>query len=363
MPEPLVVDLAGRSYPIHFLDGGAADLGVLRARAGLAAPEPPGGPVVVADENFHRAHPGLLSDWGERLCLIPSGEASKSLAAYERVLDFLAARRVRRDGCVIVAGGGVVGDLGGFAAATWLRGIDFVQVPTTLLAMVDSSVGGKTGINLRAGKNLVGAFHQPRSVIIAPAWLHSLPGREFAAGMGEVIKYGLLGDAALFDRLEAAPLRAGSADLADVIRTCCALKAGIVAADERETAAEGGRALLNLGHTFAHAIEAVAGYGAYLHGEAVAIGLHAAALLSERLGCLAASDVTRVVAVLEAHALPARLLQPLPVPDLMAAMAQDKKNRADGIRFVVLRRLGEAATQSRIPPPLAGEVWRSVGAR
>src|SRR6185436_13759309 len=204
-------------------------------------------------------------------------------------------------------GGGVVGDLAGFAAASYLRGVDYYQVPTSLLAMVDSSVGGKTGINLAAGKNLVGAFHQPRGVFVATDLLATLPTREFAAGCAEIIKVGLLGDAELFARLERAPLTLVSGDLADVIRRCCALKARVVEADEFETAKDGGRALLNLGHTFGHAIEQVTGYGAYLHGEAVAIGLCAAVRLSQKLGYITAIDVGRVESTVAAHALPTRL--------------------------------------------------------
>jgi len=246
--------------------------------------------------------------------------------------------------------------------ASYLRGIECIQMPTTLLAMVDSSVGGKTGINLSAGKNLVGAFHHPRMVFIATEFLQTLPPREFAAGMAEVIKYGLLGDAALFARLEKSTLDPKSADLPAVIRRCCEMKAAIVRADERETAAEGGRALLNLGHTFGHAIEQVTGFTSYLHGEAVAVGLAAAARLSQRLGCLSASDVQRVDRTVSAHALPVRLREPLPLAALMASMQHDKKVRAGRLRFVVLKRLGEAATQSDIDPALVEAVWRELGA-
>jgi 3-dehydroquinate synthetase len=244
----------------------------------------------------------------------------------------------------------------------YLRGIDFVQVPTTLLSMVDSSVGGKTGLNLAAGKNLVGAFHQPKVVFVATEMLATLPVREFAAGMAEVIKTGLLGDAELFARLERSPLTVDSPDLAGVVRRCCELKARIVEADERELAQEGGRALLNLGHTFGHAIEQVTGYGGYLHGEAVAVGLCAAARLSVKLGMIGAGDATRVEAVVAAHGLPTRLREPLLLADLVDAMARDKKVRAGGLRFVVLNRLGEAATQSGIAPALVAESFREVGA-
>jgi 3-dehydroquinate synthase len=294
--------------------------------------------------------------------VLPPGEETKSLESLGRVLDFLAEQRLDRTGVLFAVGGGVIGDLGGFAAAAWLRGIDFVQVPTTLLAMVDSSVGGKTGINIAAGKNLVGAFHQPRGIFVSTNLLATLPPREFAAGIAEVIKYGLLGDAALFAQLEKVPLTVASAELVAVIRRCCALKARIVEADERETAKDGGRALLNLGHTFAHAVENVAGYGAYLHGEAVAIGLCAAARLSRELGHLSAEDVGRVEAVLAAHALPTRLREPLPVVALMAAAARDKKVRAGLPRFVVMRNPGEAATQDGIAPAVAEACFRGVGA-
>jgi 3-dehydroquinate synthase len=280
-----------------------------------------------------------------------------------RVLEFLAAQSLDRTGVLWVVGGGVMGDLGGFAAASYLRGIEFFQVPTTLLAMVDSSVGGKTGINLAAGKNLAGAFHQPRGVFIDTDFLVTLPPREFAAGAAEIIKYGLLGDAALFAQLERTPLTVQSPPLAGVIRRCCELKAKIVEADERELAADGGRALLNLGHTFGHAIERVAGYGTYLHGEAVAIGLAAAARLSQKLGPLAAADVVRIEAAVAAHALPVRLRAPLALPALLDAMARDKKVRAGLPRFVVLRKIGEAATRSEgITPELVTACFREVGA-
>jgi len=235
-------------------------------------------------------------------------------------------------------------------------------VPTTLLAMVDSSVGGKTGINLAAGKNLAGAFHQPRGVFIATGVLKTLPPREFAAGTAEIVKYGLLGDADLFAALERVPAAAGSPGLPGVIRRCCAIKARIVEGDERELAATGGRALLNLGHTFGHAIEQGAGYGAYLHGEAVAIGLAAAARLSAKLGRIGASDVGRIEAVLAAHGLPVRLREPLPMAGLLAAMTRDKKVRAGTLRFVILRAIGDAAVEADVDPAAAEACLREVGA-
>jgi 3-dehydroquinate synthase len=360
MIQGLTVELGARSYPIHFVSRAADALksavaemsqsgraGVLLTDAGVAA----------AQAEFLEAAFGVLP----RL-VVDAGERSKSLDVFGRVQDFLAAHRVTRQGVLWVVGGGVPGDLGGFAAASYLRGIAYVQVPTTLLAMVDSSVGGKTGINLSAGKNLVGAFHHPRAVYIAAELLRTLPPREFAAGAAEIVKYGLLGDAALFARLERAPLGPESADLPDVIRRCCEIKADIVRADELEMAAEGGRALLNLGHTFGHAIEQATGYAAYLHGEAVAVGLAAAARLSRRLGLLAEGDVARVDRAVLAHGLPARLRAPLAVADLQAAAGRDKKNRADGLRYIVLDSLGAAATRLGIPAVDVEAVWREIGA-
>jgi 3-dehydroquinate synthetase len=256
----------------------------------------------------------------------------------------------------------VVGDLAGFAAASYLRGIHYYQVPTTLLAMVDSSVGGKTGVNLKAGKNLVGAFHQPRGVFISTGFLATLPGREFAAGMAEVIKTALLEEGPLFAELERGTLTAGDPRLPQVVRHCCAIKARVVEADERELARDYGRALLNLGHTYAHAIEQVTGYGPYLHGEAVAIGLCAAARLSKALGKLSGSDVARVESTVAAHGLPTRLYSPLPVGDLMAAMARDKKMRAGVPRFVILNALGQAVVRADVPSDAVKSVWREIGA-
>ena len=360
MAENLTVNLGDRTYRIHFGFDLGADVRELVDELGRAGRKA----LVLTDRNVAVAQrDGLRAMFGDAPILaVDAGESAKSIASFERVLDFLAESKIDRSGALFAVGGGVVGDLGGYAAASYLRGVDYYQVPTTLLAMVDSSVGGKTGINIRAGKNLVGAFHQPRGVFVATGLLRTLPVREFAAGMAEVIKYGLLGDVELFQALEAQTLTVASADLADVIRRCCALKARIVEADERETAREGGRALLNLGHTFGHAIENVAGYGVYLHGEAVGIGLCAAARLSQKLGYISAGDVARVERVVAAHGLPSRLRTPLALSELQAAMTRDKKVRAGGLRFVVLRKLGVAATQGDVPPALVEASFREVGA-
>ncbi len=352
--------MESKSYPIQFTDSLAEGARHLKKRFDKSARKS----ALLTDANVGTACTRLLDSAfkGVPRLILPSGERTKSLSQLGRVLDFLAAQRLGRGDVLWVVGGGVIGDLGGFAAASYLRGIDYVQAPTTLLAMVDSSVGGKTGINLRAGKNLAGAFHHPVAVVVAPEVLRTLPPREFAAGMAEVIKYGLLGDAKLFAQLESGPLTVRTADLPAIIRRCCAMKAAIVRADERESAREGGRALLNLGHTFGHAIERVAGYGRYLHGEAVAIGLVAAAKLSVRLGRVTSQDVARVENVLLAHGLPVRLRRRLPLKALMSAMHSDKKVRVGRLRFVILNRIGAAATRSDIAPAMVEAVWRELGA-
>lgn len=360
MAENLTVNLGERSYSIRF----GADL-TSEVRAEVDRLKAEGRKVVVlTDTHVLRVQGELLTTMtgGAPTFAVAPGEGAKSLSGFGSALTFLAKEKVDRHGVLIVVGGGVVGDLAGYSAASWLRGIDFIQVPTTLLAMVDSSVGGKTGINIEAGKNLVGAFHQPKAVFVATDLLKTLPPREFSAGMAEVVKYGLLGDLELFAQLEHLTLTANSPQLPAVIRRCCAAKARIVEADERETAASGGRALLNLGHTFGHAIENVAGYGTYLHGEAVAIGLQAAAELSLRLGYLSAAEVARVTPVLKAHRLPVKLHAPLPYAELLDAMRRDKKVRAGGLRFVAMQHLGEAITVDNVSAALVEESFRTIGA-
>ncbi len=359
--ETLQVQLGERSYPILFGTG----LELQIAEAIEAARTQGRRLVVVTDENVRAAAAPLFRGAlaGLPTFAVAPGEGSKSLTIFAEACEFMARERIDRGGLLIAVGGGVVGDLGGFLAASYLRGIDFWQIPTTLLAMVDSAVGGKTGVNLAAGKNLVGAFHQPRAVTCDMGLLRSLPPREFAAGMAEVIKYGLLADRALFEELEARPMNtAGDTRLARVVRACCATKATVVQADERELASSGGRALLNLGHTFAHAIEAVAGYGQYLHGEAVGVGLVAAARLSERLGLICGPDVERVRGVVGAHALPVRLREPLSRDALVDAMRRDKKVKHGQLRFVVLESIGTAVTRDDVDLAHAAEIWNELGA-
>jgi 3-dehydroquinate synthase len=359
--ESLEVSLGERSYPIEI--GRGLDK-ILRAR--VSADQTDGRKLaVITDASVAREQAVFLADaFGDLPVLVlPSGESTKAFKHLENCCNFLAEVGLDRGGRVFAVGGGVIGDLAGFAAASFFRGIGFYQVPTTLLAMVDSSVGGKTGINLKAGKNLVGAFHQPLCVYADLDTLTTLPPREFSAGMAEVIKHGLLADEELFAILESGGrLDAGSPQLPAIIRRNCAIKAGVVSADEREESGQGGRALLNLGHTFGHAIEAVAGYGTYLHGEAIAIGLVLACQLSVRLGNVDASAVDRTAALLQKGDLPVRLRKPLSLDALLAAVQKDKKSRSGKLRFVALERIGKAVTVEGIGQPVLEELFRGVGA-
>ncbi|MFT4198319.1 MAG: 3-dehydroquinate synthase [Pseudoxanthomonas sp.] len=279
--------------------------------------------------------------------VLPAGEQSKTLQHFGRAIEALAALGASRDACVFALGGGVVGDLAGFAAACWMRGVDCVQLPTTLLAMVDSSVGGKTAVDIAQGKNLVGAFHPPRAVLADTATLRSLPVRELRAGLAEVVKYAALGDAPFMDWLEAehAALLAGQPDaLATAIARSCEHKAAIV---ERDPLERGERALLNLGHTFGHAIEAQQGYGGagndnLNHGEAVAVGMVLAARLSARLGMAPAADGERLQALLRALGLPTTVPAGLAPADLLARMRLDKKNLGGRLRLVLWEGIGKA---------------------
>ncbi len=286
---------------------------------------------------------------------VPAGEASKSMTMLSRLLDDILQIGVDRSVLLVAFGGGVIGDLVGFAAASLLRGVDFVQIPTSLLAQVDSSVGGKTGVNAAAGKNLIGAFHQPRAVLVDTGLLATLPERELRAGYAEMVKYGLLGDADFFNWLDsnAAQLLArNETALAYAIQKSCTAKARIVEADEREA---GQRALLNLGHTFAHAFEAVAGYdGRLLHGEAVAAGLGLAFDLSHRLDFCSAGDVARCKDHLRAHGLPAdqRDLAAgnADTKTLIGHMKHDKKVRDGKMHFILVRAIGDAFVSGDVPP-------------
>jgi len=333
------VALGTRSYPIWIGAGLLADAArwraAIRGRHVLVVTNETIAPLYLA-----RVQAGLLG-LDHASLVLPDGESHKTLANTAAVFDALAALGANRDATILALGGGVIGDLAGFAAACWMRGIDFVQLPTTLLAMVDSSVGGKTGVNLAAGKNLVGAFHQPRAVVVDSDTLATLPAREYRAGLAEVVKYGAIGDTAFFAWLEAHAdaLAARDADaLVEAIAVSCRHKAGVVARDEHE---QGERALLNFGHTFAHALETQTGYGTLLHGEAVSIGMVLAANLSADLGHAPRADAERLAALLRALGLP--VTPPACDPQrLLTLMRLDKKNLSGRLRLILWRGIGLA---------------------
>lgn len=359
--ESLDVSLGERSYPIEI---GRGLEEVIRAQ--VETDQAAGRKLaLITDTHVSRKQAGFIrrAFFDLPVLVLPSGEGTKAFRHLEHCCDFLADLGLDRGSRLFAMGGGVIGDLAGFAAAAFYRGIGFYQVPTTLLAMVDSSVGGKTGINLRSGKNLVGAFHQPLTVYVDLDTLVTLPAREFSAGMAEVIKHGLLADADLFGELESeASLQSTSDSLPSIIQRNCAIKAGVVSADEREQSRQGGRALLNLGHTFGHAIEAVAGYGTYLHGEAVAIGLVLACRLSHQLGMVDEAVAARTEEVLRKYRLPVALRQPLDVDELLTAASKDKKVRAGRLRYVALEAVGKAVTVEDVDEAVVRDLWRTVGA-
>jgi len=351
-PEIVNVALGARSYDIVI---GRGEIATLGARA--AALKPGARAAIVTDDtvaglHLHATEAALAAAGipASRIT-VPPGEASKSFARLEEVCEALIAARIERGDMVIALGGGVVGDLAGFAAATVRRGLDCIQVPTTLLAQVDSSVGGKTAIDSRHGKNLIGAFHQPVLVVADTAVLDTLPLREFRSGYAEVVKYGLLGDAAFFAWLDANlnEVFAGGPAREHAIAVSCQMKADIVARDERES---GDRALLNLGHTFGHAFEAAAGFSErLLHGEAVALGMALAAEFSARAGVLAPGASERVRRHLAAAGLPVDCggVEGLPDADrLMELMAQDKKVKRGKLTFILLRDIGAAYIASDV---------------
>jgi 3-dehydroquinate synthase len=353
----VAVGLGARAYDIAIGRG-------LIAQAGprLAALKPGGArALIVTDAHVAALHLSSLArslaaaGLEAREVVLEAGEQTKSFAQLERTCEAIITARLERDDLVIALGGGVIGDLAGFAAAIVRRGMGLIQIPTTLLSQVDSSVGGKTAINVASGKNLVGAFHQPLLVIADTALLDTLPAREFRAGYAEVLKYGLLGDAAFHDWLESGAWRAvfaGGPEREEAVRRSCAAKAAIVARDEKE---QGDRALLNLGHTFGHALEAAVRYdGARLvHGEAVAIGMRLAFDFSRELGLCSGQDATRVRRHLEAVGLPTKLADvPGGVGDaesLLDAIRQDKKVSRGALTFILARRIGEAFIARDVP--------------
>jgi 3-dehydroquinate synthase len=351
------VELGSRSYDIAI--GEAA--GAFSPFVAAAVPQPTGA-VIVVDARIEPIAAALASQLQSVLrtaiVTVPSGEGSKSLAQYSQLLDALTEFPADRKTVIIAVGGGVIGDLAGFAAATFNRGLPLVMVPTTLLAMVDSSVGGKTGINHARGKNLVGAFHQPAGVWIDPAHLQSLPPREFASGLAEVVKYGVSLDAGFLLWLQqnvTSILAKDDAALAHVIAECCRIKAGIVREDEREET--GRRAILNYGHTFAHAFEVAANYSGLLHGEAVAIGMDCAARLAATLGRVDVTGVQREL--LHAFGLATGVNPAWPTDALLGTMRRDKKTLGGKLRFVLPQALGVCELVDDVPEAAVREVLTS----
>ncbi len=348
--QTLTVELGDRSYPIYIGSG-------VLTHANLLLPHISGQQVLIVSndvvaplylEKLQSTLTGKQCD----VIVLPDGEHTKTLETLNLIFDQLLCNRHERGTTVIALGGGVTGDMAGFAAAVYQRGVNFIQIPTTLLSQVDSSVGGKTGVNHALGKNMIGAFYQPQCVLADIDVLSTLPLRELQAGLAEVIKYGLLGNAAFFEWLETnmdALLARDAEKMAYAVRICCEEKARIVAADEKEG---GLRALLNLGHTFGHAIEAAMGYGTWLHGEAVAAGMVMAADLSCRLGWLSSADAVRARALIERTGLPVAPPAMMTPQQFIELMSVDKKVQFGKIRFVLMKSIGHAVIESDIPPAL-----------
>ncbi len=341
------VDLAERSYDVLVAPGILSRTGDLIANAGLHGSRA----AVISDKTVARHHSGVLLDSLESagfrptLHTVPAGETSKSLPHVETLCREMIRAGHDRKSLVVALGGGVVGDLAGFVASMFYRGLPFVQIPTTIVAQVDSSVGGKTGVNVAEGKNLLGAFHQPRLVIVDPETLRTLPDREFHEGFAEAIKHAAIRDAVMLDELAA--LDPASRDVsADLISRNIAIKARVVEADEHETL--GIRALLNFGHTIGHGIEASVPYGEMLHGEAISLGIRAALFLSERRAGLAPEDSGKILSLLEKFHLPLVLSEEIATDTVMGKLAKDKKFSSGAIRFVVVDAPGHAKVVDHI---------------
>lgn len=357
--KTIKVQLAERSYPIYV---GADNLG----RSDLLVNHIKSKQVILVTNetiaplylNKIKVH---LDNHQLEVVILPDGEQYKTLDIVGQVFDAAMARKFSRNATLIALGGGVIGDISGFAAACYQRGIPFIQIPTTLLAQVDSSVGGKTGVNHRLGKNMIGAFYQPQSVIIDINVLNTLDDRQFSAGIAEVIKYGLIRDISFFVWLEKnieKILARDQESLIYIIEKSCQAKAEIVASDERES---GIRAILNLGHTFGHAIETGMGYGHYLHGEAVSIGTCQAADLSKRLGYLNDTDVDRIIAIFEKAKLPIKPPCELSAEDFLRLMAVDKKNLDGDIRVILLHQIGRASLPTGVDKKILLETLNKYG--
>jgi 3-dehydroquinate synthase len=351
------VELGARRYVV------SVGHGLARRLPDLLAPLGARRTVVVASRRVWASHgkalrPSLRAVGMVEVCLLPDGERFKSRRTLEAVYDAFLGARLGRDGLVVALGGGVVGDLTGFAAASWMRGVDWVVVPTTLLAMVDSSIGGKVGINHARAKNMIGAFHQPRAVVIDPGFLATLPAREFRSGAYEILKCAVLGDDALFESIGRAPLGLTGWERPEVdnaIATACRIKADVVERDERDARQ---RYVLNLGHTIGHALEAVTGYRRFTHGEAVGWGLIGAAAIAERRGLLAETAYAAIAAAVD-HVGPRPRVSDLARPRILAAIAHDKKARAGRVPFVLPTAIGRVAVHDDVT---RAEITRALAA-
>ncbi|MGB7951552.1 MAG: 3-dehydroquinate synthase [Candidatus Binatia bacterium] len=357
--QSLSVSLGDRSYPIHVGDGILPQVGDFLQQLGLGRKVAVITNPTVAQLYLDTVHESLAHAGFEVLpVLVPDGEQHKNLTSLSAIYDRLIAERLDRQSCVLALGGGVVGDLAGFAAATFLRGLPYVQVPTTLLAQVDSSVGGKTGVNHQDGKNLIGAFYQPRLVVIDVAVIQSLPRREFTAGLAEVIKYGVIDDAALFRLLEEKIEKLINLDrelLTQVISRSCAIKAKVVEKDERE---DNVRAVLNFGHTIGHALEVATRYEKYLHGEAVGIGMAQAAAISVQQGFCDQRSFGRIRKLIAKASLPVEIPRDVSMQVLVQGMEVDKKSAGGKIKFVMCAGIGKTCFHTLAP----GEILCALGA-
>ena len=348
--EKIRVELAERSYTIAIGSGNLKDIGESLGRFDFSKT------VAVV------SNPTVFNLYGHALtrslheagfsCLeiiLPDGEEFKNLSSIEIIYERLLQARFGRQSVLIALGGGVIGDITGFAASTYMRGIDFIQVPTTLLAQVDSSVGGKTGVNHPLGKNMIGTFWQPRLVWIDISTLHSLSRKDFLAGIAEIIKYGIIWDSALFDFLEQkreSVLSLNPDDLVHIIRRSCEIKADVVSRDEREA---GLRAILNYGHTVGHALETATGYSSFLHGEAIAIGMHGAAVLAQELGLIGQDEVARIRRLIKNYGLPYAIPRGTDLSKLFESMKLDKKAVSGNLKFVLPEKIGTVKIQGGIP--------------
>jgi len=365
MKSVIPVPVPGQPYEVAIAPGGVDHVGHWMQPLGL------GKRVLLVSS------PPIFKHYGERAitsltqagfdvapCLLPPGERYKTPTTLQKIYDAALAHRLERSSTIVALGGGVIGDMAGFAAATWLRGIPFVQVPTSLLAMVDASIGGKTGVNHPQGKNLIGAFHQPRLVVIDPDVLKTLPAREFRAGMAEVIKYGVIWDADLFAQLEQAPrldqFRYGSAELLQTILTrSCQAKADVVSQDEKEA---GLRAILNYGHTIGHAVESLTGYRLVNHGEAVAIGMVAAGAIAVACQCWTEADTQRQQGLIEKTKLPTQVPAGISIDAILDSLQTDKKVKAGQVRFVLPTRIGASIVTDQVPPATIVSVLQAIQA-